>query len=76
MPPNTVCKPQAHYLIADWLGFMEPAPLGEKGEKTPSPDHNSFFYMYNSIKMGTQAMIPRVDTATHGVQTPPPLADS
>ena len=29
IPPRTVWKPQPHCLIADWLGFVEPVPLGE-----------------------------------------------
>ena len=41
IPPLTVWKPQLHHqLIADWLGFVEPAPPGE--DKVPSPDHNYF----------------------------------
>ena len=32
IPPRTVWKPQPHWLIADWLGLMEPA----RGESCPS----------------------------------------
>ena len=49
--PRTMWKPQPHWLVADWLGLMEPAggegcPSGQgrgcaaHGEvKVPSPDH-------------------------------------
>ena len=52
IPPRTVWKPQPHWLVANWLGFMEPAggescPSGQgrgraaHGEvKVPSPDQN------------------------------------
>ena len=29
IPPRAVWKPPTHWLIADWLGFVEPAPPGE-----------------------------------------------
>ena len=32
IPPRTVCKPQPHWLVANWLGIMEPA----RGESCPS----------------------------------------
>ena len=37
--PHGVETP-THWLIADWLGFVEPAPPGEK--KVPSADLKSF----------------------------------
>ena len=39
-PPCTVWKPQPHCMIVDWLGFVEPAPIGE--DKVSSPDQKSF----------------------------------
>ena len=32
-------------------------------------------YLYNSDNLGTKAVIPRVETAPHGVETPTPSAD-
>ena len=32
-------------------------------------------YLYNSDNPGTKEVIPRVETAQHGVETPVPLAD-
>ena len=54
IPPRTVWKSQLHWLVADWLGIMEPAggdscPSGQgRGRaaheevKAPSPDQKSF----------------------------------
>ena len=39
-PPRTAWKPQPHRLIADWLEFVEPAPLEE--DKVLSPNHKYF----------------------------------
>ena len=40
IPPRTVWKPQPHWQIADWLGFVEPAASRE--DRIPSTD-NKFF---------------------------------
>ena len=54
IPPRAVWKPQPHWLIADWLGLMEPAPgesfpSGQRRspaapgqDRVSSPDHKSF----------------------------------
>ena len=39
--------------------------------KVPSPDQKMFPCLYISNKPGTKTVIPRVDTAPHGVETPP-----
>ena len=40
IPPPTAWKTKPHWLIADWLGFVEPVPPGEY--KVTSPHQNSF----------------------------------
>ena len=84
-PPRTVWKSQSHGLVADWLGFMEPAhgescPSGQRRRPTapgedefPSPDQKILPYLYNSNKPVTTKRIPQVDTAPQGVDTPTPL---
>ena len=39
IPLRTVWRSQPLWLIADWLGFVEPAPLEE--DKAPSQNHES-----------------------------------
>ena len=77
-------------MVADWMGLMEPAgdkgcPSGQgrgraaHGEvNVPSPDQKSFYIctIPTNPEPGTKTVIPRVDTAPHGVETPtqgPPL---
>ena len=48
--------------------FVEPAAPEDRGQELLP-------YNYKSDKPGTKPVIPRVDTATHGVATPTPLAD-
>ena len=87
IPPRRAWKPQPHWLVADWLGLMEPArcesfPSGQcRGPAAPgedrvsSLDQKSFHISTtNSNNLGTKTGIPRVDTAPHGVGTPPALA--
>ena len=80
-PPRKVWKPQSNWVVADWLGRMpaggEGCPSGQgrgwaaHGEvKVPSPDKKFFHISTNSNKPGTKTVIPRVDTAPHGVETP------
>ena len=54
IPPRTVWKPQPNWLVADWLGLMEPAGgegcpsiqgrgcAADGNVKVPSPDQKSF----------------------------------
>ena len=44
-------------------------------DRIPSPDQQSSRASICSNKPGTKAVVPRVDTAPHGVETPTPLAD-
>ena len=53
-------------------GFVEPTPPGE--DKVPSPDHNPSIHLHLQ-QTGDEIGDPRVDTATHGVETPNPRAD-
>ena len=87
MPPRMVRNPQPNWVIAHWLGLMEPA-RGESclsGQRrrlaTPgkhgvsSPDSKPFHISAdNSSNLGSKTGIPRVDTATHGVVTLTTLA--
>ena len=65
----------------DWLRLMEPAggegcPSGQgrgcavHGEVKALSRDQAFFHLCNSIKPGTKAVIPLVDTAPHDVETP------
>ena len=58
MPSRTCGNPN--------LGFVKPASPGE--DNIPYPDHNP--YIFNSYKPGTKTVVPWVDTAPHGVETP------
>ena len=76
-------KPQPHWLVANWLRFMEPArvessPSAQRrgpaapGEDTlPSPDQNSFHIYSTPNNPATKREIPRVDPAPPGVGTQP-----
>ena len=58
IPPLTVWKPQLHHqLIADWLGFVEPAPPGE--DKVPSRDDESFHTSTPLTNRGRKRWSPR-----------------
>ena len=71
LSPRTVCKPQHHWLIADWLGLMEPAcgascPSGQRrgpaapGEdKVSSPDQKSFHISTTPTTRGRKQTSPR-----------------
>ena len=67
-PPSTVRKKQPPWLIADWLGFVEPAPTGES--KVPSPDQNPSTPLQFQRNRDEHGGVPRGDTAQHGVETP------
>ena len=41
-----------------------------RGGQGPIPGSEILSYLYNSNKPGTMTVIPRVDTAPHGVETP------
>ena len=84
IPPCKVWKPQPNWLVANWLRLMDPArcescPSGQRRgptapgeERVLSPDHQSFYISKTkSNDLGTTTGIPRVDTAPHGVITPP-----
>ena len=86
MPPRTLWKSQPHRLIADWLGFVEPAhgesfPSGKRRGRTApgedrvsSPDQQYLrIPTTNSSNLRTKTGIPRVDTTPRGVETPTPL---
>ena len=86
IPPRTVWKPQPHRLVADWLGFMEPAsgescpsgqrrgPAAPEEDKVPSPDEKFFHISTTPTNRGRKTVIRRVDTAPRGVETPIPSA--
>ena len=72
IPPRRVWKPQTHWVIADWLGLMEPAcgescPSGQRrgpgapGEdKLPSISGSEILpYLYNSNNRDENADPPR-----------------
>ena len=59
--------------LADWLGFVEPAPPGE--DRVSSPDQKSFHKCSNPTNQGCKTVPPRVETAPHGVAIPTPQAD-
>ena len=71
IPPLTVLKTQPHWLIADWLGLMEPArgessPSGQRrspaapGEdKFPSPGQKSFRISTTPKRRGRKRRSPR-----------------
>ena len=85
IPPRRTWKPQPDWMIADWLGLMEPArgksrPSGQRrgpaapGEDHfPSPDHKYFHISTTQTTQGTKTQIPRFDTASRSVETPTPL---
>ena len=68
-----------HRLIADWLGLMEPArsrscpspyrrgPTAPGADSVPSRVQE---YFYTSASPTSKTVIPRVDVASHGVETP------
>ena len=65
-------------------GESRAAGVAPRGKPTISPHtgriglHLRFRippYIYNSDNLGTKTVIPRVETAPHGVETPVPLAD-
>ena len=58
--------------LADWLGFVEPAPPGE--DNVSSPIRNLTIRLQLQ-QTGDENGVLRVDTAPHGVATPTPLAD-
>ena len=70
IPPRRVWKPQPHWVIADWLGFPEPArgescPSGQRrgpaalGEdKFPSPDQKSFHISTTPTTRGRKGISP------------------
>ena len=60
---------QPLWLIAYWLGFVEPASPRE--DKVPSPDQKSFRTSTTLTNQG-QTAIPRVDTSPQGVEPPTP----
>ena len=68
--PHGVETP-THWLIADWLGFVEPAVSGE--DKVPPRIRNASIYV--QLQHTSTKRPPRVDTASHGVETPGPWDD-
>ena len=46
-----------------------------RGRSCAIPGSELLPYLYNPDKPRMEAVIPREDTAPHGVETPPPLAD-
>lgn len=55
--PRTVCIPQRHWLVADWLGFVKPAHPGMIGSH---PWNGNLPYIYSSNILGTKTVIPPV----------------
>ena len=78
IPPRRVRRPHPHWVIADWLGLMEPEggesfPSGQRrgsaahGEdKFPSPDHK-FCHVTTTQANRDENGDPRVDTAPQDV---------
>ena len=66
-------EPQPHWLIPDWLCFVQPALPGE--DKATSPYQKSFRTSTNSYKTEDANGGPPVSTAPHGVEARVSLAD-
>ena len=70
IPPRRVCKPQSHWVMADWLRLMEPAcggscPSGQRRglaaprkDKFPSPGQKSFHITTTPTTRGRQRRSP------------------
>ena len=67
-------KLQPRRPIVDCLGLKNKADA-TRGRQGPIPALEIPLYMFNSDSLGTKTVIPRVETAPHGVETPVPLAD-
>ena len=67
-------KTQSHWPIADWLG-LESKASATRERQGPIPGSEIPPYTYNSDKLWTKTVIPRGETAPHGVETPVPLVD-
>ena len=59
--------------IADWLG-LENNASATRGRQGAIPGSEIPPYIYNSDNLGTKTLIPPVDPAPHGVETPALLA--
>ena len=77
IPPRRMWKLQSHWVIADWLGLMVPArgescPSGQRrGPAAPGEDNFPFADQESfHISIYIKTVIPRVDTAPHGAETP------
>ena len=57
IPPRTVWKPQPHWLIADWLGFVKPPAPGEY--TIPSSEQNAFLTSTTPVNRGRKRLSPR-----------------
>ena len=73
-PPTTVWKPQPHQPIAYWLVFAYKASTPPE-DRVPSPGSEILPNIYNADSQGTKTVIPGVNTAPCGVETPTPPAD-
>ena len=70
IPPRRVCKPQSHWVMADWLRLMEPAcggscPSGQRRglaaprkDKFPSPGQKPFHITTTPTTRGRQRRSP------------------
>ena len=56
VPRGDTAPYQAHRLIADWLGLMNPPLPGE--DRAPSPDHQSFYRPTNPTNRGRKRWWP------------------
>ena len=79
-------KRQPHWVIADWLGLLEPARgesclLGQRrgpvatGEDNTIPGSETLPYLSAFNNPGTKTEIARVEFAARDVETPTPLGD-
>ena len=67
-------KPKPHWPVVDWLEIVHRANAPREGQASIT-GLEMIPYLYNFDNLGTKAVIPRVETAPHGVETPVPLAD-
>ena len=71
---RTVWEPQPNWPVTDWLGIVHKASTPQ-GRQVSTPGLEIVKYFHNSDNLGTNTVIPRVETIPNGVKTPVRLAD-